>query len=155
MSNGWTGHSEEIDWDSAGNNALPEGVYRLNGVGAKAKLTSGGKPSVDAQFEVAGTYEGEPIKGRKVFDTLTITREAAFKVKNLCSATGGELCPPRSGSFQDVEEFAHNVLDVTREGIFAFLKQDTYEGKVRNKVKEYLTAEEAEKRAMKFAAAAQ
>lgn len=155
MSNGWVGHTEAIDWDNAGNNALPEGVYLLKGVGTKAKLTSNGKPSCEAQFEVASTFDGEKVGNRKVFDTLTISQAAAFKVKNLCSATGGDLCPPRSGAFQDVEEFANSVLDSTRDGVYAFLKQDTYEGKVKNKIKEYLTIEEAEKKAMKLAEAAQ
>lgn len=155
MSNGWTGHDEQIDWDAVGNNALPEGVYLLKAVGTKAKLTSGGKPSCEAQFEVASTFDGEKVGNRKVYDTLTISQQAAFKVKNLCSAMNGDLCPPRSGSFQDVEEFSNNLLDSARDGVYALLKQDTYEGKVRNKVKEYLTAEEAEKRAIKFAAAAQ
>ncbi len=149
MSKGWTGHDEEIDWDSAGNNALPDGVYTLKVAKAEARPTRDGKPSVSVELLIETNFStGEKFTNRKVFDTLTVTKEAAFKIKNLCKASG--VCPPRSGSFEHCEEFANAIVDMGY--VNAVLKQDTYDGQTRNKVKVYLSEEETEKAAAKFAA---
>lgn len=156
MSNqGWTQNDSFDNWDDVSTEApkppTPE-IYAITVVKAEAKATGTGKPAVNLEISLTGIHNGGDLPSpRKVYDLVTITKEAAFKVKQLAMAMG--VAPPANNSYGAVCEFADNLVGQTA---FAKTKLDTYkpkptpenpapEARTNAKVDRYLTQEQADK----------
>ena len=118
-------------------NLLNPGVYifKLATVDAGQK-TFNGDPLIKIRWE-------EEETGESVFDNLTVSQKAAFRLVPLWVALGGS----REDEVTDVDEFAnrliHKLSNSARVG--AVIRHETYEGKTRAKIAEYKDASAAEK----------
>lgn len=86
---GWT-DVVQIDWDKVDSGAptpLEPGVYGGFIIKADPKKTKTGKPSIGIEIEIDTASDGEKLERKgKVFDTMTLTEDGAFKLKQLCEA---------------------------------------------------------------------
>jgi len=77
--------SPSIDFSTVkGLEPLPVGVYNATIVKAEEGTSQKGNTKIDLQWRV----DGGPFDGRIVFDTLTFTEKAMFRVKNTLLAVG-------------------------------------------------------------------
>lgn len=141
-SKGWTSE-ESVDWDNIGTEPPPPlevGVYKAIVTKAEPEKTSTGKPALKIELLVQEAYGGEGLDpARKMFDNVTLTKEAAFRVKQLAAAAG--ITPPASFAFADAEEFCAALVEA--DAVWLRSKRSTWEGKVNHKVDRYLTEEQA------------
>jgi len=63
---------------------LPDGQYTATVVSAKEGISQNGNPKIDIQWSV----EGGDYDGRRIFDTLTFTAKALFRVKATLKGLG-------------------------------------------------------------------
>lgn len=111
--------------------AIPEGTYAV--VVNKAELTQSreGNNMIKLEFEVT---EG-PHKGAKLFENCSLQPQALFKLKSVMLALGMNI---PNGSFDlDTNDLVGLNCEVE-------VGHETYEGKKRARILEYINAEEAE-----------
>lgn len=139
---GWTSQ-ESVNWDDVSTEApppLPVGIYKALITKAEPSPTKEQKPAVKLELSVDEAYGGAGVDPkRKMFDNVTLTKEAAFRVKQLAAAAG--VAPPASFGFADVEAFCAALCDAGP--VWLRSKQSTYEGKTNHKVDRYLTEAQA------------
>jgi hypothetical protein len=109
---GWT-DDDEFDWDEVSSQPPPQaetGLYAFKVVESKSDKTSGGHPGVKLTIELTSKYGGGEIgyMSRKVRDTVALTKDAAFRVKQLAKATSVKP-PPRNNS-ECMRDFAEALL---------------------------------------------
>ena len=111
--------------------AIPEGTYAV--VVNKAELTKSreGNNMIKMEFEVT---EG-PHKGAKLFENCSLQPQALFKLKSVMLALGMNI---PEGSFDlDTNDLVGLNCEVE-------VGHETYEGKKRARILEYINAEEAD-----------
>lgn len=111
--------------------AIPEGTYAV--VVNKAELTKSreGNNMIKMEFEVT---EG-PHKGFKLFENCSLQPQALFKLKSVMLALGMNI---PEGSFDlDTNDLVGLNCEVE-------VGHETYEGKKRARILEYINAEEAD-----------
>lgn len=111
--------------------AIPEGTYAV--VVNKAELTKSreGNNMIKLEFEVT---EG-PHKGAKLFENCSLQPQALFKLKGVMLALGMNI---PDGSFDlDTNDLVGLNCEVE-------VGHETYEGKKRARILEYINAEEAD-----------
>lgn len=111
--------------------AIPEGTYAV--VVNKAELTKSreGNNMIKMEFEVT---EG-PHKGAKLFENCSLQPQALFKLKSVMLALGMNI---PEGSFDlDTNDLVGLNCEVG-------VGHETYEGKKRARILEYINAEEAD-----------
>lgn len=109
--------------------AIPEGTYAV--VVNKAELTKSreGNNMIKMEFEVT---EG-PHKGAKLFENCSLQPQALFKLKSVMLALGMDI---PNGSFDlDTNDLVGLNCEVE-------VGHETYEGKKRARILEYINAEE-------------
>ena len=119
MSKGWTDTPEEIDYGKVDDSEfqLPEpGFYAVDVEQLEPEKTKNGKPSVKLVAKISKGADGSKARRGKLFDTLVLTQEAAFRIKNLSSAL--HIDPPRSGAYDEVYNFCLSALSAARSGLF-------------------------------------
>jgi hypothetical protein len=149
MSNqGWTQNDSFDNWDEVSTEApkpLDPALYHGEIVSAEAAQTGTGKPAVKLEVSAKGLFQGDDLPSeRKLFDTVVITREAAFKVKQLAQATGVE--PPKSNAFEAVSELADSLVGqpvVFKTKIESYKKDG--ENRTTHRIERYLTTDQAER----------
>lgn len=137
---GWS-HSGKIDWDKVSTDApkpLEPGVYLLEVAKAEPKETSQGHPSVAMAYQATKTWGGDSVK-RKVFDNFVLTQDGAFKIKQFAEAVDAD--PPESVEYGTVSDWAEEVVGTE---VWAYLVQQTYQGKTNNRVDRYLHTDDVE-----------
>lgn len=111
--------------------AIPEGTYAV--VVNKAELTKSreGNNMIKMEFEVT---EG-PHKGAKLFENCSLQPQALFKLKSVMLALGMDI---PEGSFDlDTNDLVGLNCEVE-------VGHETYEGKKRARILEYINAEESD-----------
>lgn len=111
--------------------AIPEGTYAV--VVNKAELTKSreGNNMIKMEFEVT---EG-PHKGAKLFENCSLQPQALFKLKSVMLALGMDI---PNGSFDlDTNDLVGLNCEVE-------VGHETYEGKKRARILEYINAEESD-----------
>jgi Protein of unknown function (DUF669) len=110
---------------------LPEGVYDFVVVDAIEKQSQNGNPMIELKLMVNGP-DGSKNGGIRIFDHLTFTPKSYWKIDAFRIATGEKLVPGQTVGFE-----AEDCVD--RSGR-VWLKVESYQGRNRNKVGEYLDA---------------
>jgi hypothetical protein len=120
-----TGHDE----------TLPEGVYDFTVADANEKQSqASGNPMIELELMV---HEADGGTGIRVFDRLVFTPKAFWKIDAFRIATGEKLVEGQTVSFE-----AEDCVD--RKGK-CWLTVEKYEGRDRNKVREYVDPESEKK----------
>ena len=135
---GW--NKSEIDWesvDTSGGIPVERGIYLARCTSAKPQLTKDKKPSVSSVWTMVQTYDGEEIN-RTVYDTLTLTEEARFKVKQCFEAC--EIDAPEDESEEAAKAFCDDLVGAE---VWLLIGVRTWQGKDRNQIDRYLTEDEA------------
>jgi hypothetical protein len=140
---GWT-ESTEFNWDEVNDSAPPpldEGVYEcLVAEAAPQKTQKESKPGMRLVLTVTRLHgQSENSMSRKLYDNLTLTKEAAFRVKNLCKSIGVE--PPKNSGVQAVGEFCGALVEAG--SVWVKVERKTFNNKVTPKIARYMTAEQA------------
>jgi hypothetical protein len=106
---------------------VPEGIYDFTVADANEKMSqSSGNDMIELQLIVKGP-DGEEVK---IFDNLVFSPKAFWKIDMFRVCTGDKLV-----AGQSVEFNAEDCLDRTGK---CCVITDKFEGRERNKVKEYL-----------------
>jgi hypothetical protein len=106
---------------------VPEGIYDFTVADANEKMSqSSGNDMIELQLIVKGP-DGEEVK---IFDNLVFSPKAFWKIDMFRVCTGDKLV-----AGQSVEFNAEDCLDRTGKCCVII---DKFEGRERNKVKEYL-----------------
>ena len=139
---GWTSE-ESVDWDNVSTEPPPPlavGIYKGLITKAEPQPTKEHKPAIALQLQISEEYGGSSIEpARKMFDNVTLSKEAAFRVKQLAASAGVE--PPATFKFQDVEAFCVSLVEAG--AVYLRSKHATFNGKTNHKVDRYLTEEQA------------
>jgi hypothetical protein len=106
--------------------ALPEGIYDFMVVDATNKQSQNGNEMIELQLVVKGSDGQE----HRVYDRLVFTPGSTWKIDHFRTASGETLVKGQSVEFNDTD-----CLD--RSGKCALII-DTYEGRERNKVDDYV-----------------
>ena len=114
-----TGHDE----------TLPEGSYLFTVVDATERTSQSGNTMIELQLIVKGPG-GSKNGGVRVFDHLAFTPKNFWKIDAFRIATGEKLVPGQTVAFE-----AEDCVD--RSGR-VWLTVESYRGRKRNKVGEYL-----------------
>lgn len=145
---GWTG-GEDFDWDEVPDGAPetpPEGLYTGKIIEAKAEETSNDNPAIKLTVELQAPFGGGELGyvSRKVRDTMVLTKDAAFRFKQLAVAAGTK--PPRGSQFEAMNDFAEDL--VGREVIIKTKNVPARDkSRVYANVSLYCTAEQADQEA--------
>jgi hypothetical protein len=106
---------------------VPEGIYDFTVADANEKISqSSGNDMIELQLLIKGS-DGEEVR---IFDNLVFTERAFWKIDAFRLCTGDKLVKGQSVDFA-----AEDCID--RAGK-AYVVVEKYEGRERNKVKEYL-----------------
>jgi hypothetical protein len=105
---------------------VPEGVYDFTVADANDKQSSSGNDMIELQLLIKG-QDGEEVR---IYDNLVFTPKAFWKIDMFRVCTGDKLVAGQSVAFD-----ATDCLDRTGK---CYVILDKYEGRERNKVKEYL-----------------
>lgn len=111
--------------------AIPEGTYSLVVNQVEQKTSREGNPMISFEFEVS---EG-PHKGAKLFENCSLQPQALFKLKSVLMALGMEI-PNKA--------FDLNLKDLIGLECEVEVGHETYEGKKRARILEYINPEESE-----------
>ena len=111
--------------------AIPEGTYSLVVNQVEQKTSREGNPMISFEFEVS---EG-PHKGAKLFENCSLQPQALFKLKSVLLALGMEI-PNKA--------FDLNLKDLIGLECEVEVGHETYEGKKRARILEYINPEESE-----------
>lgn len=120
------------DAQSGGSRRYPEADYKVKVAKAERSKSQQGNSQIKVTFEF---IEPEKYEGKTLIDYLTLTRKAAWRIGNLFDAVGIKWS-------QKVMEFKTGKLVGKELGIT--LADDTYNGRVRSKVADYLDLETIE-----------
>lgn len=113
---------------------VPEGDYRAKVTGCKVgESKSSGNPMITWEF--TGT-EGE-LKGKKLKDYTTLTKESLWKLKGLLEALGLKVPPKKLDIAPLLKKAMGKELGLT-------LTDDEYDNKISSKVTDYLSLEDLE-----------
>ncbi len=151
MTQGWTQNDSFDNWDDVSTEApapLAAGFYlatiaKATGDKPTAKK---GLPAVNVELSITAEFQGDALPmARKVFDNLTVTKEAAFRVKQFCQSA--DITPPKSNGADYLPGWASDLVGST---VIVQLKPDTYkskegEMKATTRVVRYHTEASAEK----------
>lgn len=110
--------------------AIPEGTYSLVVNQVEQKTSREGNPMIAFEFEVS---EG-PHKGAKLFENCSLQPQALFKLKSVLLALGMEI-PNKA--------FDLNLKDLIGLECEVEVGHETYEGKKRARILEYINPEES------------
>lgn len=110
--------------------AIPEGTYSLVVNQVEQKTSREGNPMIAFEFEVS---EG-PHKGAKLFENCSLQPQALFKLKSVLMALGMEI-PNKA--------FDLNLKDLIGLECEVEVGHETYEGKKRARILEYINPEES------------
>ena len=130
--------NEAINWDDIDAEApkpLDPGTYCARVVEAEASNGQNGN-KLKLVFRVthaAGGTEGD--LDRKLYDNLTLSKKAAFKIKQFCEATG--CTPPSNASLEALEQFAQQLLE-DNPLVTVSTGLRTYNGKTNPQILQYL-----------------
>jgi hypothetical protein len=137
---GWT-KEETFDWDNTSTEPPPpleDGTYRARVVAAMPELTQKGDPCIKIELQVyeALTKDGasELNPPRKMFDTLVLSKGAAFRVKQICRSA--KVDPPASSRRDVVEEFCGRLVE--SESVALRSRRESYKGKMNARCDRYL-----------------
>lgn len=108
---------------------IPEGTYSLVVNQVEQKTSREGNPMISFEFEVS---EG-PHKGAKLFENCSLQPQALFKLKSVLLALGMEI-PNKA--------FDLNLKDLIGLECEVEVGHETYEGKKRARILEYINPEE-------------
>jgi hypothetical protein len=145
MANAGWASAEAVNWDEISTEAPPplaDGCY--DGLVAKAepRPTKEGKPAISVELSATKLFGGAELdRPRKVFDNLNLTKENAFRVKQLAASAGVE--PPANFGIDAVIAFCEAL--VASERVIFATRQNTYKGKTNAKPSRYHTEESAKK----------
>jgi hypothetical protein len=106
---------------------LPEGCYDFACVDAEERTSQGGNTMIELELMVKGP-DGK--NGIRLYDHLTFVPKSYWKIDAFRVATGESLVPGQTARFE-----AEDCID--RQGK-VWLTIETYQGRQRNKVGEYL-----------------
>jgi uncharacterized protein DUF669 len=129
---GGSGGSFKVDFrdaQSGGARRFPEADYKVKIAKAERSKSQQGNSQIKVTYEF---IEPEKYEGKTLVDYLTLTRKAAWRIGNLFDAVGIKWS-------QKVMEFKTSKLIGKELGIT--LADDTYNGRVRSKVADYLDLE--------------
>lgn len=129
---GREGSSVNVDLSGveASRRAIPEGTYSLVVNQVEQKTSREGNPMIAFEFEVS---EG-PHKGAKLFENCSLQPQALFKLKSVLLALGMEI-PNKA--------FDLNLKDLIGLECEVEVGHETYEGKKRARILEYINPEES------------
>jgi hypothetical protein len=140
---GWTDQTQ-VNWDDVSTEPpppLPVAIYKA--VIAKAEpgqTKKGDKNVINLELAVDGEFGGDALSpARKMFDSLTLSPEAAFKIKQI--AASANVQPPKNFGLDAVTEFCNALVDSS--GVILRSKLDTYQGKTNHRVDRYFTEAQA------------
>jgi len=153
---GWTDDkaTEFPNWDDVNTEAPPPlapGHYYATIVKAEPRPTGKGDPAISLTLRVTQAHGEAPDSlSRTMYDNLTLTMAAAFRIKQLVQSVGNGVTPPPSSRLADVEDFCASL---TGQGVWLRSKLDTYtpkpsaadpepQPKTNAKVDRYLTDEQ-------------
>lgn len=143
---GWT-EDEDLEMDKASTEPpkpLEAGFYRATVAEASAERNpKTQKLAVKVVLKVSATHDGTQLdQKRNVRDSVPITKEAAFRAKQLAQAAG--VNPPARSNFEEVSAFVANLLNSGE--MFVQLKRvngtGQHAGKVFTNVGRYLTSDQ-------------
>jgi hypothetical protein len=106
---------------------LPEGVYTFICIDAVEKTSQAGNTTIELQLMVKEANGDNEVR---IFDHLTFTPKSTWKIDDFRAATGEILVKGQRSRFE-----SEDCID--RQGKVR-LKIETFEGRERNKVEEYL-----------------
>jgi hypothetical protein len=115
MTEGWTSNNainlDDVSEDPPG--PLANGLYRFTVAEADADSTKKGGAGVKVVLEVSGGFSDESTDKcyLNLYDKITFSPKALFRLKQICRATGVE--PPQTDTFGDVVEFAERLVGMT------------------------------------------
>jgi hypothetical protein len=115
---------------------LPEGTYDFVVADANDKQSQSGNDMIELQLIIKGPDGQES----KIFDNLVFSPKAFWKIDMFRVCTGDKLV-----AGQSVEFNAEDCLDRTGK---CYVIVDKYEGRERNRVKEYLDRDAIDKPAL-------
>jgi uncharacterized protein DUF669 len=115
---------------------LPEGTYDFVVADANDKQSQSGNDMIELQLIIKGPDGQES----KIFDNLVFSPKAFWKIDMFRVCTGDKLV-----AGQSVEFNAEDCLDRTGK---CYVIVDKYEGRERNRVKEYLDRDAIDKPAV-------
>ena len=129
---GREGNSVNVDLSGVetSRRAIPEGTYSLVVNQVEQKTSREGNPMISFEFEVS---EG-PHKGAKLFENCSLQPQALFKLKSVLMALGMEI-PNKA--------FDLNLKDLIGLECEVEVGHETYEGKKRARILEYINPEES------------
>lgn len=114
-----------------GYKAVPEGVYEVRVKEIETGTSQAGAPKLDFKFEIISGKN----KGSILFYTCSLQPQALFKLKVVLEALGFEI--PEGNFNLDVDELIDLECSVE-------VAHETYEGKKRAKIVEFIGSEEEE-----------
>lgn len=114
-----------------GYKAVPEGVYEVRVKEIETGTSQAGAPKLDFKFEIISGKN----KGSVLFYTCSLQPQALFKLKVVLEALGFEI--PEGNFNLDVDELIDLECSVE-------VAHETYEGKKRAKIVEFIGSEEEE-----------
>jgi len=130
--------SEDLDWDAIPDGPPPpleDGIYRaVIGQADPQPTAKERKPAISVQLIVKQRHGSDEELNRRVFDTVVLTKEAAFRAKQLAKATQAEL--PRNTGYEAVSEFASSLVG---SEVWIRTRQQTYNGRVNPRVDLYIS----------------
>jgi hypothetical protein len=139
---GWTS-AESVNWDDISTEAPPplaDDMYVGLVAKAEPRPTKEGKPAISVELSATGIFGGSDLdRPRKVFDNVNLSKENAFRVKQLAAAAGVE--PPKNFGIDAVNEFCNALCESDR--VIFRTRQQTYKGKTNAKVDRYHTEDSA------------
>lgn len=140
---GWTDQTA-MNWDEVSTEPpppLPVSIYKAVIAKAEAGQTKkGDKNVINLELAVDGEFGGDALSpARKMFDSLTLSPEAAFKIKQI--AASANVAPPKNFGLDAVTEFCNALVDSS--GVILRSKLDTYQGKTNHRVDRYFTEAQA------------
>ncbi len=149
---GWTQNDTFDNWDDVSTEApkpVEPNIYTGEIVKAEAAQTQGkGLPAVKLEIMVKSVFQGDDLpSARKLFDTVTITKEAAFKVKQLSQSAN--VTPPKSNAADYLPEWADGLVGqpvIVSTKLEKYTPKGSTEQRESARIERYLTADQAEKK---------
>ncbi len=138
---GWTAN-DEMNWDEISDAPPPpleDGIYRASIAKAEAEPTGKGDPAISLQLVALHAHGSDAKLNRKLYDKLVVTKDAAFRTKQVIKATGAT--PPKTNGSDALSEFASELVGCE---VWVRTKQQTFQGKVNAKVDMYIADDKLE-----------
>lgn len=143
---GWAS-ADAVNWDDVSTEAPPplaDDCYVGLIAKAEPRPTKDGKPAISVELSANKIFGGAELeRARKVFDNVNLTKETAFRVKQLAAAAGVE--PPKNFGIDAVTAFCDALVE-SQQVIFR-TRQNTYKGRTNAKIDRYHTEDSAKSEA--------